>query len=382
MRFAIIGTGFVADYYMTTRANHRELDLAGVHDIDLERLDAFCAYHGVKALASLDSVLADASIDLICVLTTPETHFSIAKAALDAGKHVYCEKPLAMDLAEAQLLVSHAASRGLVLGGAPANALSAAYTLTHGALADGHIGAPRLIYAEMEDGPVFRENWQSWRSQSGAPWPGHHEFEIGCTLEHAGYALSWLVGLFGAIKTITGTSGTFFPDKGADIPTERMGADFSTACLTFDHDVVARLTCGLCAPRDRALTIMGEHGTLTVADLWDNRSAVHLDAVGAKRGLAFRIVRRIEAKLGRTLPVRIPGGRKLAYPHKERPVLPDYPSQIDFAAGIGAVAKAAATGDEDAARDLSAKALHVTEAALALNVISDHGHHYTMVSTV
>ena len=69
-------------------------------------------------------------------------------------------------------------------------------------LSTGAIGTPRLAYAEMEDGPVFRDNWQEWRSRSGANWPGVHEFEIGCTLEHAGYAASWLVSLFGAVAHV------------------------------------------------------------------------------------------------------------------------------------------------------------------------------------
>jgi predicted dehydrogenase len=382
MRFAIIGTGFVADYYMTTLTNYDELELVGVFDADPARLEAFCAFHTVCALPSLQALLDDETIDLVCVLTNPESHFTIVKSALEAGKHVYCEKPLAMDFVQARALGDLASTRGLVLGGAPANALSDAFALTRTMLLDGRIGAPKLVYVEMEDGPVFRENWPEWRSQSGAPWPGKHEFEIGCTLEHAGYGLSWLVGLFGAIKTITGTSGTFFFDKGAGIAREAMGPDFSTACLTFESGVVARLTCGLCAPRNRALTIMGETGTLTVADLWDSYSAVHLEEAGEKGGLGFRVLRRLEAKLGRALPLQLSAGRRLAYPRSSKRNLPAYPSQIDFAAGIAAVADAATKGDDDAGRGLAARALHVTEAALALNRISDHGHHYVMVSTV
>ena len=98
---------------------------------------------------------------------------------------------------------------------------------------DGRIGTPRLVYAEMEDGPVFRDKWATWRSQSGARWPGLHEFEIGCTLEHAGYALSWLVSLFGAVESLTAFSAITFPDKGPGTEAIVMAPDFSVGCLQF-----------------------------------------------------------------------------------------------------------------------------------------------------
>lgn len=382
MRFAIIGTGFVADYYMTTLANHPGLDLAGVWDVDADRLAQFCGHWDAPVYASQDALLADASVDTVAILTDPESHFAIAKAVLAAGKHVYCEKPLAMKFDQAQSLVKTADAAGLLLAGAPANARSDAFALARRTLDSGAIGAPRLVYAEMEDGPVFRLPWQSWRSVSGAPWPGKHEFRIGCTLEHAGYALSWLIGLFGPIRQITGQSGTFFLDKGADIPADAMAPDFSCALLEFHGGVMARLTTGLCAPRDRALTIMGEAGTLTVTDLWDNRSAVHLEQTGTEPALAHRAARWLEARLGRVLPLRFAAGRRLAYPGRpERTHLPAYPSQIDFCAGPAAMAETLA-GQGRTRERLAAEALHVTEAALALNRLSDHGGRYQMQSTL
>lgn len=378
MRFAIVGTGFVVDYYMTTLVNHAQLELAGAWDKNKARLTQFCNYYKVPPYENLEALLADKSVECVVVLTTPESHFELCQAALEAGKHVYCEKPLAMEFGHAQQLAQLARSKNLCLGGAPANTLSPAFSATKKALASGEFGAPKLVYAEMEDGPVFREKWQSWRSKSGAPWPGKHEFEIGCTLEHAGYAMSWLTGLFGTVKTISGASGTFFFDKGADIPSEKMGPDFTTACLTFSSGVVVRLTCGLCAPKDRALTIMGEKGTLTVADLWDNNSIIHLERAGEKPGIAFRFIRRLEAKLGRVLPVHLPAGQRLSYRVDRKIRTPNFPSKIDFCAGIAAMAET--IGDSDGELDMIGHALHGTEAVLALAFISDHNGFYTMTS--
>ncbi len=380
MRFAIVGCGFVADYYMTTLENHRSLKLAGVYDVDAQRLAQFSQHYRVHAASSLEEVLLEPSIEAVAVLTTPETHFEIAKSALEAGKHVYCEKPLALDMKDAEQLVALAKQKGLVLGGAPANRFSDAFGATRKLIERGDIGAPKLVYAEMEDGPVFRDNWQTWRSVSGAPWPGKHEFEIGCTLEHAGYALSWLIELFGPIETMTGTSGTFFLDKGIEIAPKAMAPDFSTACLTFQSGVVAKLTNGLCAPKDRSLTIMGERGTITVDDLWDNRSPIHMSVKGQVPPFGFRVVRRLEAMLGRVLPVKFNEGRRIRYKSSGEKSLPKFPSQIDFCAGIVAVENA--IGDDEARKALAARALHITEAALALNRISGLGSIYRMQSAL
>ena len=366
MNIAFLGTGFVADYYMTTLANHPELSLTGVYDRSGERLRQFTAFHGVRAYDSAAALIGDPDVDIVVNLTTPESHFELSRVALESGKHVYCEKPLAMDAADAARLVALADERKLTVATAPANALSDAHALVASLLAANRIGTPRLIYAEMEDGPVFRDRWASWRSRSGAPWPGVHEFEIGCTLEHAGYALSWLVSLFGAVESLTAFSALTFPDKGPGTEALHLAPDFSVGCLKFRSGPVARLTSGLAAPKNRALSILGDSGSIVVADLWDNRSAVHLEEVGAPRRIDARIGNRLEAKLGTFLPGKPQAGRKVRYPAAAAsPALPGYPSQIDFCRGIADQARAIAAGRQPFFA--GQRALHITELALALN---------------
>ncbi|WP_312365752.1 Gfo/Idh/MocA family oxidoreductase [Ensifer sp.] len=363
---AFVGTGFVADYYMTTLANHPQLRLTGAWDRDVARLDAFADYWKVECYASLEEVLADPAVAIVVNLTTPESHYTVNRAALCAGKHVYCEKPLAMDVDEASELVELAKERGLVLAGAPANALSEAHALCASLLKGGAIGTPRLAYAEMEDGPVFKANWRDWRSRSGARWPGVHEFEVGCTLEHAGYAASWLVSLFGPVAEVTAVSALTFPDKGPGTESLRLGPDFSVGCLSFRSGVTARVTCGLAAPRDRSLTIIGDKGTIVVRDLWDNRSPIHLEAFGAKRSLQHRVLDWVEWKVGRKLPLRLYAGSKVGYPKRAATsALPAYPSRIDFVGGIAAQADAIAKGTTPFFSGATAR--HLTEIVLALN---------------
>lgn len=363
---AFVGTGFVADYYMTTLANHPELRIGGVWDRNAARLEQFSGFHGVRAYASLSACLGDPDVSIVVNLTNPASHFELNCAALEAGKHVYCEKPLGMTYDEAHKVIELAEQKGLTVCGAPANGLSDAQRLTAQLVESGRIGAPRLAYAEMEDGPVFKDNWTRWRSLSGAKWPGLHEFEVGCTLEHAGYGLSWLVGLFGPVERGQAFSALTFPDKGPGTEALAMAADFSVGCLVFGSGVTARLTCGLAAPRDRSLTIVGEEGTLVVRDLWDDRSPVHLGRFDAKPALIQRLAGRFERKRGGVLPLRLTHGKAVAYPFPPSAgKLSPFPSRIDFARGIAAMAEATSIGE--APFFSGRRALHLSELALALN---------------
>ena len=193
------------------------------------------------------------------------------------------------------------------------------------ALAEGRIGTPRLVYAEMEDGPVFRDKWADLALALRRAMAGLHEFEIGCTLEHAGYALSWLVSLFGAVESLTAFSALTFPDKGPGTRNIVMAPDFSVGCLNFRSGLVARLTSGLAAPKDRSLTILGDKGSITVRDLWDNRSAVYRRGNRRAAKAVARVVNRLEARLGRFLPWKPTPGRRIAYPAAARAALAGLP---------------------------------------------------------
>lgn len=364
MNIAIVGTGFVADYYMTTLPNHPQLRLAGAFDRDPAALARFCSHHGVKAHDSLESLLADAEIGLVLNLTTPESHAAVSRAALEAGRHVYSEKPLAMDLADARALVALAAERGLSLAGAPATVLGEAAQAAWAAIREGRIGQPRLVYAEMEDGMVFRDGWREWASVSGAPWPGRHEFEIGCTLEHAGYYLTWLCAFFGPARQVQAFSHRLFDDKGTGQPPGSLAADYSVANIIFDGGVVARLTCGLAAARDRSMQIVGDEGTLVVDDGWNSRSPVRLIRPRHEgEGFGRKLRRAAAERLNRVLPGRIWAGERLPLPPAAY-ATPAHPSRIDFMRGPAEQAAAIARGEP--ARLGGDFALHITELALLI----------------
>ncbi len=363
MKIAMVGVGFVADYYMTTLPNHPELTLSGVFDRDEKRLGDFAAFHKVARYPGLDALLADRDVGLILNLTDPHSHYAVSSAALAAGKHVYSEKPLAMNYEEAALLVDQAKRAGLTLGAAPATVLGEAAQCLWQALDDGVVGAPRLVYAEMEDGMVFRDRWQDWTSASGAKWPGAHEFEIGCGLEHAGYFLTWLCAFFGPAVTIQPFATRLFDDKGTGAPADQLASDYVAATIILESGVVARITCGLGALRDRSFQVVGETGVLYLEDGWNNSSRIRLVRSGRTgETLLQKLQRKAIEQIGSWLPGRLVAGETL--PVKRRGVTPAFPSQIDFMRGPALQAKAIAAGTSpQTGGDF---ALHVTELALAM----------------
>src|ERR1043166_3813367 len=100
MKIAIVGCGYVFDLYMATFPEHPELEIVGVCDRDTARTTAVARHYGLRVYPSLVELLADPAVELVVNLTSIASHYEINRAALEAGKHVYCEKPLVTDVAQ------------------------------------------------------------------------------------------------------------------------------------------------------------------------------------------------------------------------------------------------------------------------------------------
>ena len=364
MKIAIVGCGFVADYYLATLKLHPELQLEGVFDRLPGRAETLSRAYGVQRYGSLTELLADTRVDMVLNLTNPRDHYEISEAALRAGKHVYSEKPLAMELNQAAELVALAQARGLMISGAPCSMLGETAQTIWKALRDKVIGTVRLVYAEMDDGMVHLMQYRKWQSVSGVPWPYKDEFEIGCTLEHAGYYLTWLASIFGPAVSVTSFASVQIPDKVPGETLDLSSPDFSVACIQFACGVVARLTCGIVAPHDHGLKIVGDKGVLCTDEAWDYRASVY------KR---------------RMLTIR---RKTLLSPWRERIRLPASPhgklktkgaQSMDFARGPAEMAASMAEGRP--CRISAAFTLHVTEMALAIHHAGRDGAFYRMTTS-
>ncbi len=360
--FAIIGCGYVADFYLATLGAHPELDLIGVFDRDRDRTDRLKARYNLHGYRSLGELLDDPRVKVVANLTNPKSHFEVSWAALEASKHVYSEKPLATELSDARALVEAAERHQLLLLGAPCNVLGESAQTMWKALRDGRIGTPRLVYAELDDGPVPLKNYRSWMSKSGVPWPAKDEFETGCALEHAGYYLTWLTAFFGPATRITPFSQVLMHDKGVAVDVQT--PDFGVACIEFRGGITARLTCSIYASEDRGFRIFGDAGVLSVHDCWDYASPVHLRR---RNRLGLRLeAHPTWAKVPWLGLRRVPPVRKVKIGQSARGANP-----MDFCRGIGELVTAL---NEARPPCISARwALHVNELALAMQGLDGTG---------
>ena len=97
----MVGTGNIAGGYARDIPTHPEIRLIAATDLDRARAAAFADEHGIDAYGSLEELLADDRIDIVLNLTVHHAHFAVTKQALEAGRHVYSEKPLALNASDA-----------------------------------------------------------------------------------------------------------------------------------------------------------------------------------------------------------------------------------------------------------------------------------------
>ncbi len=285
--------------------------------------------------------------DVVLNLTNPSEHYEVSRACLDRGMHVWSEKPLATEMAHARALFALAEEKGLLLASAPCSVLGEAAQVLWMAVREGLAGTPRLVYAEQDEGFLSQAPFNDWSSPSGAPWPWQDEFRTGCTLEHAGYYLSWLIAIFGPVRTVVAASAALVPGKLPE--SEKSAPDFSCGTLFFANGVVARITNSILAPHDHTLRVICDGGTLEVNEAWNNAATVRFRS-------RFRLRRRL---------VDHPFPRRLRLAGKTHPKVKRWgATALNFA--LGPIEMLDALEENRPCRMSADFALHLNEVTLAL----------------
>src|SRR5436190_425936 len=119
LRIGLIGCGAISGAYLAHARAFPILQFTACSDIDLERAKAKGLEFQVPRVLTVEETLRDQNVDLILNLTVPKAHAEISLAALNAGKHVYCEKPLAISIAEGREILATAKAKNLRVGCAP-----------------------------------------------------------------------------------------------------------------------------------------------------------------------------------------------------------------------------------------------------------------------
>ncbi len=266
----IVGCGDVAfrSYFPGLAPLEHQARVIACFDPQADRVaEAVALFPGARACGSLDELLAAPGLTAAINLTPAPLHAEVNTQALEAGCHVYSEKPLAGTLEEAHALIELADSRGALLLCAPAVMATARFVWLRQALAEGAIGRPTLATAQIANmGPA------AWREYTGDPRPFYGP-GVGPLLDIGVYVLHAITGLLGPARRVQAFSGIAIPRRQAlmdrlEGETIEVAADDQVVLhLELADGVLAQVLAAFTVPASKApvLEIHGTEGTVSIA---------------------------------------------------------------------------------------------------------------------
>jgi len=204
MNIGIIGCGNISSIYFKTMKSFDVLNVVACADIIPERAKASAKEFNIPRAYTVKELLANHEIDIVVNLTIPKAHAEVALAAIKAGKHVYGEKPLAINRADGDKILKAAKAKGVRVGSAPDTFLGAGIQTCRKIIDDGLIGEPVAATAFMTC-----HGHESWH-----PDPDFYYQPGGGPMFDMGpYYLTALVNLIGPIKSVNGITRITFPQR-------------------------------------------------------------------------------------------------------------------------------------------------------------------------
>ncbi|MBO9047748.1 Gfo/Idh/MocA family oxidoreductase [Curtobacterium flaccumfaciens pv. flaccumfaciens] len=277
----VIGAGVISDQYLSNLTVFPDVTVRFIADIDLPRAAAQAEKWGVPGSGTVEELLADDDIEIVVNLTIPAAHVEVALQALAAGKHVWGEKPYALDRASAAELRDAAAAAGKTVSVAPDTFLGAGLQTALRTIRDGRIGTPlNGLTLFQSPGP------ESWH-----PSPEFlFAYGAGPLFDIGPYYITTLVQAFGPVKKVTATAsksratrtigsgpkaGTEFP---VDVPTNH------SALIEFENGGSAQSVFSFESDRGRTgfVEIAGETGTVVFPDPNNFDGDTELYALGSE----------------------------------------------------------------------------------------------------
>jgi predicted dehydrogenase len=264
MNVGVVGCGVISRAYVENANAFDSFEIVACADLDRAQAEALGKAAGL-AVASVDDLIADPAIDVVLNLTPPLAHAAITQRALLAGKHVYTEKPLATDTAEAAALAAEGERLGLRIGSAPDIFLGSAYQAGRVAIDEGAIGDPLSVSAAMLVGG--QETWH--------PNPDiFYADGAGPLFDMGPYYLTAIVALLGPIRRVAGFASSRTLERTIEIG-PRTGERFTattpthtTAAMELANGVTANLVASFEARGQYIcdVAIHGSEGVLVLPD--------------------------------------------------------------------------------------------------------------------
>jgi predicted dehydrogenase len=205
IRVGIVGCGNIFPAYIKgLRVFSSMLDVVACADVLVDRAEARAKEFGLPKFYDVEGLLADPDIDIVVNLTVPVAHADVSIAALEAGKHVYSEKPLAITREHGKAILEAATAHDLRVGCAPDTFLGGGLQTCRKLIDEGAIGTPVAAVAFMAGhGPeAWHPNPDFFYKVGGGPM-----FDMGP------YYLTALIHLLGPVQRVTGSTRISFPER-------------------------------------------------------------------------------------------------------------------------------------------------------------------------
>jgi predicted dehydrogenase len=260
----IIGCGVISGAYLKAAKDFPILRVRALADAVPKVAQARAAEFGLRA-TTVEALLADPEIEIVLNLTVPKAHVEVGLRALDAGKHVYSEKPLGVRFKDGKKLVERAKRKGLKVGSAPDTFIGGSHQTCRKLIDAGKIGDPI-------GGTAFfmcpgHERWH--------PAPAfYYEAGGGPMLDMGPYYITDLVNLLGPVARVAGMTSmlrttrtiTSKPLRGTTIPVEVPTHVAGTLEFVSGAIVQICMSFDVTAHRHLPIEIYGTMGTLAVPD--------------------------------------------------------------------------------------------------------------------
>lgn len=361
---AILGCGVISRTYLADiKAFYKSLHIKACADVSIELAEKLAKEFDIEKAYTTEDLLNDDEIEIVINLTPPQFHVELNKKIIEAGKHLFSEKPFATDTEDAKEVIELAKKKGVRIGCAPDTFLASGLQSVRYYLDNGLIGKPFMVTANMTYFGV--ETWhpapKAFYAKGGGPL-----FDMGP------YYVSAIVTLFGPVKRLCAFSIKPYesrhiytgPNAGTDIDCE-VDTTF-TAVLQLESDVVVNLNISYDIYKSNLpmFEIYADQGTLTYPD----------PNFGGGTPKVYR-----KEQLTDPIFQDTDGAKERKDKFYELPEL--FPRVKDYSRGIGVMDLAAAIERKSENRANAELILHVTEVLQRIGDSAANGQMYEMETT-
>lgn len=259
IRLGVLGAGAIVRGMYAPSAEAlglARLKVTAIADPQVERSVAMAERFGARAYRNTHELLQASDVDAVLIATTIGTHAELALAALQAGKHVLLQKPMATSLEEADTILETAKRAGLILQCEPPHVLHPYGIRVRHDIATGKIGRPCLMVTRSAHGGPRDRSWFYSRSQGGSVI-----FDMGV------HAITWALGLLGPVASVTAQMVRSIPERtisGVSVTPDI--EDNAVLVLHMRNGALVTVLTNYCTPATQlpAIELTGDEGVIVI----------------------------------------------------------------------------------------------------------------------